>query len=1412
MSTQTEVVYKALADFSSLSSAIKQVRDDIAALRAEEAAFNASQGTGAGSSSSPATSYSNLDKSMKLVATDYKLLSTEAQNYTRQNSVLVASHQQLSRSFDQVGSSADNVRTIQSRVIQSYAEIVKSSQDLDSAQKEIESSARDVGSAIESVSSDLDNHAKRLDAVSASSHTLSSNSNELVPVFDLISSHIRKVSIDLDNYTIASGKAAKASLPSGSSGSRSALPPGLGSAAEDTTAGAAEDAVESVLPQGGSGGSGGPTSFFKSLSDSVDDVGPRAIKLGAIFTVVVAAIAAIGPAIAIVGALGSALGAVVGAAAELVSNVGLLPGIFASVGVAAGALLLSLDGIKKAVAAGFALQVDPTKESVDEIKQQEQNYSQLRDSIISVQDESETQARSFTTNSRSMRDAQEDLIKSEKDLQDARKQTIQQLTDLKLAAQDASVSQESAIANFAKEQENFKKSNADTSATAADRLQSLASLHAAQQGLVDAQNNSVKAQSAYTQAQQKGVEGSDNVISAVIGVRSALEKLSDSQYDTAKSSRDNSLSLQKTNESLIQTIQSVTESQREGTSAQYAYNLALSKLSPSAKVFVQAVVGTKTAFDDLQKSVQENFFSKFVNDIQSLINKILPEVRDNLGEVAGALGEVVDEFLKFVQMPESTKFFKDLSDSTAGFVSDLGPSFLKILDGIGNIILLSLPFIQKFVDLFGELATKFDDFTKSDSGKKVIADLFSEGFIRAQQFLDVLGRIADGFVHLLHVADPFIDFIIGGIVQAAKSYDDFAKKEDVLGQNSGLAKYLNSIKPLLVNIKGLFTDFFKYLGQQAADPKNIEFANQLITIIRDGIGPALAQLIKNLRDSGVAQDFLTAFGKLIQFIADASKSGIFDVFIKTLGAFFAALDAIVKAFNSLPPSVLNGIITPLGILAGIFASLAILEFAKILTFINKIIELSKVKGIAGIFALLPGKSSASVLPVGSRSGGSGRGAPATAGEASGEGLEAPVVLPGAGVGEGVSRTGSLFGKVGSGLTKGIGAAGLGLTAAQLFGLNLGNTGSGIATGAAAGGLVGGLPGAAIGGLAGGVSANFSDAKAGLTDIASFVGKKLSDLGSTIGDFFSKHLPDAVKGPFSTAIDTVKSWASSVSDTVSKFLNGDGKKIPDAVNVFAKASQDKTYSDQQSQAPSLADKATSYYTDPVSGKVSPLDDSGNTIPYVPIYDLNSPTSDTNKSPVGYVAPTAGSNVSQRLPQQSSDDIAKGLAAGLNAAVSAQNVTPQGSTLASGQSSPSIGSLFDTSGGAGLSNALLSAISALVDVLNKVGPSVDNLANDFNIFSNVIGPDLQALLIGSGGGSASSALINTSALGSLLPPAINQSSFVMPPSLSSTNSPMQPDQSASNGGFVVQSLTIINPVPEPATDSLPRTIRNLAYLNT
>lgn len=718
--------------------------------------------------------------------------------------------------------------------------------------------------------------------------------------------------------------------------------------------------------------------------------------------------------------------------------------------------------------------------------------------------------------------ALQDVKWAQEDLADARAEYLNRLRELRKEVDRISVSEARAAANVQLARENYANVLADPGSTKGEKMAAKAALEESQQELQDLKEENAQLRKDLQEMERTGVNGDREVIQAQRRLTDAIWAQRDAQL------------------ALLNAQNGTATAQGAQTTAINAYEEALSKLSPSARRFVEIILGMDEAWTRLKRNVQERFFSQFVDDVWRL-QLLFGPLESLLGNAADALGRFARSFILLVTSPEWQRDIILFGEGNVPIIDAMGRGVLSLLDGIRNLAVAAQPALLRLAEGFERGSASLSDLIARSREDGSLAAFLDRSIDRLSQWWRIVKNIGKTIFNYSQAAGEFTQWLTDGFEEITEGW--LASSEEALGPDSKFKKYLEDIKPLVSEIRGLFADFFSWFARTASDPENIGQMTEMIQHIREDLGPAISNLLQKLADAEIGPKFVDAVTKLVEIISELASSPATDIF-------FSVLNALLEVAKWVVSNPILG--TLLGTIATGFAAIAAVSFVGKFTGITTLIGwlLRLAKGGGGLPKLLTGIMGALGVSTAVGAGGAA-GAAAAAGTRRGPGGGGvgapPAVLPGQTRAQyrAAQATGgkgfNLLGSIGRGAGKGVGIAAIASIAATVIGDLiasgaasgdagagqrvgggvLGAAGAGAGIGALLGTLipipgVGTGVGAAVGGLVGGgiglATASDEDRAAMFAEMGNFfrdAGNGFAIMGQTFWNWLTVEVPRAI---------------------------------------------------------------------------------------------------------------------------------------------------------------------------------------------------------------------------------------------------------------------------------------------------------------
>lgn len=780
-------------------------------------------------------------------------------------------------------------------------------------------------------------------------------------------------------------------------------------------------------------------------------------------------------------------------------------------------------------------------------------FSQMKKATATGGGGGSTAARAELTQQEEITRAQERYARSiqdtawaQEDLDEARKEYIKRLRELEKAVNKAAMAEARAAANSQLAKENYANVLADPGSTKGQKMDAAASVDEAQAEYNDIVQENKDNAADLAEMKRKGIEGDREVIRAQRALTDAIYAQRDAQLalTNAQTGADGS---------------GGTAMDAQAASVD-AYNEALNKLSPSARRFVETILAMSDAWTELKRNVQERFFSQFVDNVDRL-RLLFGPLESMLGNTAEALGRFVDNFLLLITSPEWQSDIILFGEGNVPIIDALGGGVLRLVDAFKDLVIGAQPALQRLVEGFEKGSDRLATFIETARNDGSMAEFLDGSIDRLAQWWRIIKNISKTLFNFGSAASDFAQWLTNGFEETTEGW--LESSETALGPNSKFRKYLEDIKPLVSEIKGVFADFFAWFARESADEENIGQMTEMLQRIRDELGPALGRLFDQLADAEIGPKFIDAITRIVEIITILADSPAVEVFFSVLNFLLEVVKWVVA--NPILGTLLGAIATGF---AAIAAVSLVAKFTGITALINLLLTFAKsgkglpglLRGIAAAFGIMApaagaaagagAAGAAGAAAAGTRRGpgGGGLGAgPAVAAPLPGQSRSAYRASQAAGGFVGAARSGSGFNvlsSVAKGAVKGVGIAAIATIAATVIGDLVASgaaegkegasqrTGggllAGVGTGAGIGALLGNIIpipgvgagiGAAVGAVAGGATALATANPEDRAQMFEEIGAWMEGVHTEFHKFLTVFLPDIFGG----VVENIGKW-------------------------------------------------------------------------------------------------------------------------------------------------------------------------------------------------------------------------------------------------------------------------------------------------
>lgn len=168
---------------------------------------------------------------------------------------------------------------------------------------------------------------------------------------------------------------------------------------------------------------------------------------------------------------------------------------------------------------------------------------------------------------------------------------------------------------------------------------------------------------------------------------------------------------------------------------------ALKKLAPSARIVAKEIADLIPVLQQLQRTVQQQFFMPLIGGFTQLNNVLIPTLTAGMSWVAAALGRMVRSILDFFSLAENTKLINDLFATTARIIDNLSPKMLKFIQGFLEVGVAALPIFERLVGVLLDAFGRFGDFMTRAAQSGDLAKFIEDAVKTFRELLDLVKAV-----------------------------------------------------------------------------------------------------------------------------------------------------------------------------------------------------------------------------------------------------------------------------------------------------------------------------------------------------------------------------------------------------------------------------------------------------------------------------------------------------------------------------------------------------------------------------------------------------------------------------------------------------------------------------------------------
>lgn len=133
---------------------------------------------------------------------------------------------------------------------------------------------------------------------------------------------------------------------------------------------------------------------------------------------------------------------------------------------------------------------------------------------------------------------------------------------------------------------------------------------------------------------------------------------------------------------------------------------AVKGLTPAAQDFVKSMMPIRDLFNDLKRTIQENFFQGLDNSIAPMLKTLIELTKGPFADLARALGGFFAQLAQFFQSKVFAEFVQKIFPATVRWLQSFGPVFVRFLEALTMMATVAIPFLEKLGALLNRVLIK----------------------------------------------------------------------------------------------------------------------------------------------------------------------------------------------------------------------------------------------------------------------------------------------------------------------------------------------------------------------------------------------------------------------------------------------------------------------------------------------------------------------------------------------------------------------------------------------------------------------------------------------------------------------------------------------------------------------------------
>lgn len=317
--------------------------------------------------------------------------------------------------------------------------------------------------------------------------------------------------------------------------------------------------------------------------------------------------------------------------------------------------------------------------------------------------------------------------------------------------------------------------------------------------------------------------------------------------------------------------------------------LAMSKLSPTARDLVTTIRSLAPAWHSLKMEIQDDMFKNVAPSFKAMALTYLPVFKSGLGQIAVEMNKTVVELMKWLQGTAQVSDTQRIFHNTALAIDAMRPATIAVGSAFKNLAVVGTEFLPGISKAFTNVAFEFDHFIEKARNDGSLRLWIAQGMMAVRELGTLVANVGHIFGDLFSASEKAGASTISILNDAISALHQFFSS--VQGQSGlvnlfqGIHQTIEAIKPGVVAVFGAIAD--------------------AIGIIR----PTVVQL--GVAFSALAGSLAPAVPMIAKIVADIG------------GPLLAAITAVINTFGGLLPIILTATVAfkALALAGGLLATL-----------------------------------------------------------------------------------------------------------------------------------------------------------------------------------------------------------------------------------------------------------------------------------------------------------------------------------------------------------------------------------------------------------------------------------------------------------------------------------------------------------